>query len=946
MMTELTLIETLMKRPHDPSFIQRALLEAIETRVSTNIEIATSNNPLVLALESIATVGAATVREIESQTLTQFAEHIRFYPDLFRHMSSFDFTDIFALPAKSMISIGMQIASFEREAIYDAAEKCHKIVIPRGASITSTNKKTTFLNEYPITIASYEGGRFVVDQDTTIPSPFLSLTTNVIQPVVISTAKDGSDWLRFQVPVVQLEVISDYFPINPSEAFEANINFVNQFAGVRVWAQNNDESWRELPVIYSDYTYDATKPCAVVLIGETGFSVQIPYVYIQREQVGPQIRVDWYTSEGAIDYDFSTVTLGDYTFNYQTVDELRDTNSYTAAAANTILLPHHTGRVIGGRSALSFEACRARIIDLTTGEKALPLTESQLGARLSNEGYVIDQRVDHVTDRIFVAAKGLSLEPNTGLLTPANGAVETLVTRLENLPISPIIKRHAIGITLLESNLYERQDGLLQVLPYNEVTALGLLDKTSIVETVSKREFLFSPFSYVLDTASTDFDVRVYHLAKPTITNRNVHYVSGSSQYGVNTDTITIDRTDLGYRLRLLTVGQEAWRNLPTENVTVSLTYTDSQGVTMELPAEFLGLAPSGERLYQFTLLSAFAIDTEETLTLNDWLFNGNTVNCYPKLSDTFKLYYRTRPERWLASEEIVTVEAISITFGKPMTSLWSNYQSFVDDASWERYESDVYATYLTDEYEVDPATGAIFSFSDTGITYNVLHQKGSVKTNPDGSPVILHAKGSIKQDSYGVPLKPQVLKIARHFDIVLYDAIYRFATQQEQQRYTERLGEGLVAQLGDVFETINQQTLDKTRVFFQPVISDGYGLVSKGVNNTVQVALALSPTITLVIAEGIVLDAESSNRIRKACTMALWTALHAEKIVIHEVEAALRQSAGSTIVTAKIDLGISGSVLKMTERLKRLGLKKRLFIDNTGKLVVEEAIRFNWIST
>jgi hypothetical protein len=114
-----------------------------------------------------------------------------------------------------------------------------------------------------------------------------------------------------------------------------------------------------------------------------------------------------------------------------------------------------------------------------------------------------------------------------------------------------------------------------------------------------------------------------------------------------------------------------------------------------------------------------------------------------------------------------VTRERLKVTFGYALTNLWSRARSVVGEEQYAKWDVDVPATYLADEYELDPVTGRPkFTIVGGKITFNKTHSMGDIQYDSDGKIIYRYVKGDVKRDAYGKPIVTNTRGVVRQMDL------------------------------------------------------------------------------------------------------------------------------------------------------------------------------------
>ncbi|MGK7530338.1 hypothetical protein, partial [Salmonella enterica] len=95
----------------------------------------------------------------------------------------------------------------------------------------------------------------------------------------------------------------------------------NKFFYARVWNKpSNSNTWTEIHHTHSRDVYDPNTPTALIQVVNQSIRCTIPSIYMAKNLVSGEIRMDVYTTIGPLDLDVSAFPADEYTFS------LRDLN--------------------------------------------------------------------------------------------------------------------------------------------------------------------------------------------------------------------------------------------------------------------------------------------------------------------------------------------------------------------------------------------------------------------------------------------------------------------------------------------------------------------------------------------------------------------------------------------------------------------------------------------
>ena len=256
---------------------------------------------------------------------------------------------------------------------------------------------------------------------------------------------------------------------------------------------------------------------------------------------------------------------------------------------------------------------------------------------------------------------------------------------------------------------------------------------------------------------------------------------------------------------------------------------------------------------------------------------------------------------------------------------------------------------YTEDVYAVDPNTGAKFTIDANGnIQYTILHHKGDQVYDPNGVALMLHYKGDYMLDPQtNKPLIKFPMKIGRELDLFLIEGSYWFATDTAATGYRELLTASVVDWLVSDIETIQEELLEETYIYFYPKQSIGLVSVLTGDGVTTNIDALQSIVVNLYVPNSVYTNTDLRNTLEKNTITIIDTALQNTIISKNEIQNNLASSYGSDVTDVELS-GLGGSlnlsVLTMTKDSDRLALRKILKLQSDNTLIVAEDVTINFI--
>ncbi len=949
----------------NPSGIQRVIFEVLEEVTNGEINIVDPTSPFVFTLEASSVNTALAVNEYMLNLRKQYPVLAAEEQELYYHMSDKDFLNRFATPAKTVFTVVIQVDELMNKMVYDPVELCHKTIIPRDSQFKLDD--LVFTLQYPVVIRKFENGVVQVSYDGTIPSPFQTLKTNIIDYTGRKDAENVS-WLFFDLDLHQFKIESSTFPLQKGSVFSQNINFTDQFYYLRAfYKKETDGSWIEFKTTHTDQVFDNIEPTAVVKVysDDKYVTVFIPMIYLMNELLTGQVRFDLYTTKGKITVNLSNYKINAFTLKAMALDEERDINSFTNSFLNISHYTYCDKTISGGTNGLTFEQLRERVIMNSVGEQQLPITNIELEASVNNYGFELVKNIDVLTNRVFLAVQKLPKPINTKLITAANIGISTYISRLEYLKTLSTVKDNTDRITILSNNLFINNNGVITLVEQSGIELLLLMNKTAMVNQINSNYYSYNPFYYVLDNSqTTGFESRIYNLDYPVASDLSYISQNQTLQLAVNTGQVEFIKIAEGYRLKVLTKSGNFYKQLSDGNVDIQLAYYPVGETDLAyINGTLFDHTETGERIYTFDIVTNYDINPDNLLCItNGKMFNNELTETWINLDHEFHLFYLTNsiPTNYIADEAdglvgkflldnsfcAITHETIQLTLGSVLKNLWSRSRSLPSGLKYQTHTVDVPLTYTQTVYDTDPVTGSIFKVENGQIEYLVLHQIGDPVLDDNGEQVYKHRKGDIVLDNNNNPLIETSVTTNREIDLLLVDGKYYFATDSAFKDYRNEMAGILDTWITQDITEIQNTLLEQSKIYFYPkttigkvkIITEDQGedyinaeqsltidlYVNAKVYNDVNVRLSLSNnTIKL-------LDAYISNLIVNTTV----------------ITQALKTMYGDSVLTVDMT-GIGDAknyrIITLASEHNRLCLKKILEIQQDNTLIIKEDVTINF---
>lgn len=962
MLTISNLMDTIETVKYSPTSVARAILEHVDTVSDGEVNLVDLTNPAMMLLSAGAAMFASSNNEVSMATRAIYPSLAQTAKQLYRHMTDKEFVNVFAVPGSTQFTVIMNRDDVLSKMVYDAEAGAHKAIFPRDTFFRALD--TVYTLDYPIVIQLSDNGTFKIEYDVSIQSPVATLKTNVITPRV-SRDKDGNGWIAFTIDVRQFDIESTVHTLEKSIPLKKEVAFPNMYYMSRVFYRNSETAgWKEMKVTHGDYVYDATDPTAMLDVVDGTVTLEIPHIYVMSNQISGEIRHDVYTTKGALAENYSNLGLESFSVSTRAIDEERDLPIYVTSLSDISHRAIAPGIATGGRNSLTFLQLRDRVIDNTTGSIDIPITNIQMSAKVQDAGFDLVRNVDVITNRIFLATRKLPKPSNEKLAASANIGINTFSPSLQDLDLSAFVFSNGDRRTIDPKALYVNENGIVRLLSGSEVFALKTMSYIDLVAEINSKQYLYSPYHYVLDETGDKFDVRVYDLHACSLSDLNFKEQNQTMNMTVNTGAYQIVKTDTGYQLYFTTISGAYYKNAEQLGMVQCQVgfYPDGEASLATINASFS--AYQGEEIvWTVDLLSNMEIDEKNRLKITNAVFSGaSTIDVWINLSSEIHVFHTsnsvaldykpsvadtlinlsTLPENTKA----ITHEILSLYLGVSLDTLWKRCRALPTGVNYAKYAADVPLLYEQDTYEINPDSGTEIFIEGGNPVRHQIGVAGEQVMDANGDPVFKHLAGETVLDANGDPVVADGSTSVRELDMLFIDGRNYFVTDEANVAYRTELIEVLTTWITENIADLQDVALEKTKIFFYPKTTLGNVKVYTEDSGSTTLPSEQSLKVDLYVYDRVYDDAELRQDISNRTIKILDEYIARTTVNTTEIMEALRASYDDTVVSLNVS-GLGGEanyrVLVLAAEENRMCLKKALSLQQDNTLIIGEDVQISF---
>ena len=846
--------------------------------------------------------------------------------------------------------------------VLDPTTGIKKVTIPRNTFFTVAN--TIFSIQYPIEIRQLAHGGIQIVYDATIVSPLQTLSTNIIAHEIKQNT-DGS-YIAFDVYAQQFDIISQTGSLSSAIDFSIDININDLYYYTRVYVEDANGNWGEIHTTHSDQIYDIATPTAVINVVNNVVTVSIPQIYTGTGVLANGIRIDVYETKGAMDLILWEYPITAFVATWQAYDNA-DLTQYVAPLKtfNSIIICS-TNVVSGGTNEVSFLNLRSQVISNAIGAPSLPITNAQAATALAVNGYSIVKNIDTITNRVFLATRGMPLPVDVSLITPAAASMATVFATITDLiQINTVIDNGA-SVTITPDTIYQDINGIVTPLTSNQLKTLLSSTIEKLALNVTQNNYLYTPFHFVLDMTSNLFNVRPYYLDSPSIDTKLFVSENDTTMIQVNTGSYAITRTATGYAITVITQSGNVYKAIPDDQVQAQLAYTPYGEVARGyLNGTFIGRDINNERIFTFDISTNFNVNNNDNIELSTFLMYNTTPRLTAaNLLTDFDIFYTTDTpvgSQWIPANIdqmlglfILPTNVIGIThevlrtgFGYALSTLWSRSRSVISSTPYKTWPVDVPRLYETDIYQRDINGSAITIDANGMVSTTLLHAKGDPVLDSSGNPSYQHYAGDVVVDAAGLPIPANPRNMLRQISIMLLEGAYWFANDLAASNYRTLLTRSIVDWLTNDIANLSTEVLEQTRVYFYP--NTTLGTISAVVDNGIVKNITAGQTfvVNLSVSNLVYQNLALRTQLETATIKTIRDQLTQATVSVDSIISALRLVYGGDVISTSIG-GLGGAdnltVITCNDDSVRCSINKKLTALPNNSLIVEENVTCNFL--
>ena len=924
-----------------PSLLINAVTKRMEELSEGTMINVDPNNSVAILTEAMASLGSGLLMATTAETRRIYKSGANDLLSLYRHMSDWDYQDRFSRPVTDVAFVLMfdYNTLLNRARVIPNSGGRRKITIPRHTTIEITG--IPFTTEYPVDIFVLPHGAITVLYDGNVISNLKTLKTNRIGWTAIQ-GEEGM-YIAINLPMDQYAINRKIVSLSSLNSFKQTFNFVDEYHHCRAYMRDKTTGkWVEIKTTHQDTTYDVRTPTVCLRVLNQSVVVSIPQIYFNQRNIGTDIRLDFYTTKGPIDIDLSAFDPSQYKMTWKEIDDPEESLYIAPLKDFQKLAISSVARAQGGSNGATFEELRERTIGRDRANEE-PIHEKNLPIKTKLLDYDIVLKKDNVTNRKFLATRALPVPVSKDTVTGMDLTMMPLLTRLSDLISSSSTSRVNQRIVLRPGMLFRISDGILDIVPDDELTELtnpALYPPERLVGRVNEERFLYSPFHYIVDTMGVKPTCRAYIMNQPKImfnqfvqdndtagitlnaVNKSIWLRDDGTGYVV---AVQIDPSTFPQDVKADQIGVQLSHKIAGSNRRIYyhgyLTRPNRDDLVIDPVDPATGRPSDDGWIYYFFVNTSMDVDNSQNMSVNGYAgtlgilsdldmvyYTKNYRNHDFKPSDIDSLLYPREIPGYTGADIYsgLTHERLTIQFGEYLKHLWTRLRTIDDTTEFEVYKADVPLLYDADVYEMNKDTGSyLLRYDPISETYkrNRLHQIGDVRRDPFGEPIIAHYAGEYVYDAEGKPIPVGgVLNPIREIDLFLIDGAYYFANDDATLKYREDCITRLVEWITQDVSLLAEKFYAGTDLHYYPKRNMGHVKVVVGNRLYTSIPAEQELKVTYFVTNSVFENTELKDKLEKQTAGVIDEVLQRTTVSLTDVTKALRLAFVDHVMEVKLE--------------------------------------------
>lgn len=945
----------------NPQSLQRVAVDYLQAKLGGDT-VPDPLSPLIQLMEIGSTQTALAINEALALDRRRYGVFANRAEDLYCVMSDTDYLERFSGPAQMPMYIMIPYNDVLVNLVTDPTTGVGRFIIPRYTEYR-VKSDYSFTLLYPLEIRRLTSGELQVVYNTELESPIQPLTDNTLD-WELRRYPDRQQYLIISTEMLQLKRITSSFTLNAGATMSTTMLFEDLYYYARVYSVGTDGTMTEMTTTHAEYQHDTRVPTAYLQVDSEAKSltISVPPIYLSNGMVTNDIRVDIYSTKGALNVPMASVDASQYGWDYGVDNDTPELQRYSGMLGDIRMQVWSDGFIWGGHAELDFETLRRRTI-YRSNTVETPIMPDQVGEKFSINGYGVTLARDDLTNRIFYGTRQAPVNPAGKYATPIPSGMATVQTTLAAAATLPGSFDNGDRVTLTPKTLFRMTDGVTSILDGSQYPTAIARNQDELISLINDGDYAYTPYHYVLDGSGTNFALRAYYLENQTMLSRQFLAENESTQLSIQTTGVDLSRSATGWVLTIACKPSSNYDNVAQSDVMAQLAFVPyGETALAYMNGTFMGI-DKGTWYWQWKLEGNYDFDARDNIYLNNWsIFDTQLRTLGAALTQEFKIIHTVANYNILGlktadfDNEIghflldrsavgVQMESVKLRLGTPMTQLWRGARSVAGAQTFETYDEDVYAYYEADEYEIDQETGLDFKIVNGQIVRTLKHAKGDPVLNLDGSHRIAHGAGTVKVID-GAATVASARSALCIIDVFLMSGLYYYSTNAADSTDAQYLAARVADQYLPDMQRILPRPMESTKLFFYPQRCIGPVNIITDNNSSLMLESGLSIQADVSLTDTAYNSERYRDTVRGIIRNVLTDKLQAETVSMMDILAAVKNTVDSGVKGVRLRVYAGDKELdtfSAGDETNRTTIRRLLKELDDGNLGVVEDITYNW---
>ena len=928
----------------NPSAIIEAAIDKVEDKLNGNVISSEPTTPFHMLVEASVSLASDSVIAAENIIRKKFATLAVNESDLFHHISDDELANMFAIPGETSLAFFINVLDLKQYGYRKTGSSYIETTIPTNTKITVKETVFTLLND--VNVKLYDNGSVTAEQYNNS----LDIAVNdigILYASIISD-KEGVEWITLETKVKNINKIEKLVPITPGKNLSTTITIEKQFAFCYVSVMDNNGE-TPIKITYSEEYIDPTTPTAYVNLSSDKVVVSIPDVYVMENIIEGKLRVSVYECNGK--HYLPLNKFGNEDFSIEIGDDNKTAS--TATSKNITTLASSRFILDGGTNGMSFQELKESIINNTTGDIDLPITEYQIKRKSSMYGYELSKVTNTLTQRTYIASKDLEVSDNKLILCSHDLFFNSVKLDLSIDKYKSSVITNDESFTIKANTVFRYDNGVMSIAEDSILDYIQSLNRIDRIEYLKENQFYYTPYEYVILYAESVTKSEIYYF-NPYMENMRIITKNTNIDPNTNTYQYLINKVTDGYELytNILSNDELSKTDLSKLKARIVLPLVDSNGLTVYFDASY----DTENKIFKFFIESEFISD--DMISVSNGVSKLYTKNIAINTQATIYIYSTdstiTDSTQFLQSEvdnpnnlelTVLTKETIDVVFGEKIQYLYNNVYNTYSDRVYKTYTEDVPLRYTSNIYQ-DNADGTIIDAdvrSDGRVILNttLLHKAGDIVYDDNDEIVYKYLKG----DNVIVDGKPVIdieAGILRYVDILMLEYPFLLVESTPYKNYNELTMDNINNIVINDMQTLNDLTMENTSILYKS--SKSANQVSVSINSVNYLLdYKVKPSVKLYILNTASLTPDDNEKFKNICGKIISKHLSNSEIVLRDIKDEIMMALGSNVSA----VGISNIDPNNSEIIKVTGANrfvhsKKLAFNKSNEYIVKYDLDFS----